>query len=355
MKTKVIIRVSVICLLLVLLASIASSCGKRQNALRGLIYSDHDGLQTITQEGVNEIVKWSSLDSLCDPVALSPDGRKVAYTHTGRDLWIMDLVSGDSTEVLKESVRAEHADIIRMSWSPDGDWLALLVGRIYEGRPEPELVTLFTVEVNGDHTVEMASGVADYAWLPDSGRIAYLMRYTQGEGGIYVAQPDGEETRLVITGLSFAPFLIASSQDDLVAAIAYNVTEDHYLTLLMVNVADGSSVDLLQNFPRDYSQTLSWPAWSPDGTRVAFLSCVPVAEEPLACSFVLFVVDVTEGSVQEIISGGIDGPLVWSPDGKEIAFEWGADKRHVYHVLLENKTVAEWVDAHRCGRLFEWR
>jgi Tol biopolymer transport system component len=54
-----------------------------------------------------------------------------------------------------------------------------------------------------------------------------------------------------------------------------------------------------------------WPAWSPDGTRVAFARA----------GVGLFVVDLEGGAESQLTSGPNDGNPTWSPDGQSIAFE----------------------------------
>jgi TolB protein len=56
------------------------------------------------------------------------------------------------------------------------------------------------------------------------------------------------------------------------------------------------------------------PAWSPDGSRIAFMSSRDGRWQ-------LYVVDTQGGALQPLAqSGGNDGLPVWSPDGSQIAF-----------------------------------
>ena len=70
--------------------------------------------------------------------------------------------------------------------------------------------------------------------------------------------------------------------------------------------ADGSNITRLTNNPGDDDQ----PAWSPDGTRIAFIR-----------NFNLFIMNA-DGSnvVQRTFSGGCGPGLTWSPDGTKIAY-----------------------------------
>src|SRR5512139_3530387 len=57
------------------------------------------------------------------------------------------------------------------------------------------------------------------------------------------------------------------------------------------------------------------PAFSPDGTALAFLSARSGASQ-------VWVMSLLGGEARKVtdVPGGVDGPLVFSPDGKKVAF-----------------------------------
>jgi len=85
---------------------------------------------------------------------------------------------------------------------------------------------------------------------------------------------------------------------------------------LYVMRADGSARRLLASYPAldPIGASLSSLAWSPDGTKLAYL-LPPSSAEPLR------IVDVATGAPVPVTTDGIGkSQLAWSPDGTEIAF-----------------------------------
>ena len=84
---------------------------------------------------------------------------------------------------------------------------------------------------------------------------------------------------------------------------------------LYVMRADGSARRLLASYPEldRFGGSLWSLAWSPDGTKLAYL--LPVSSEPLR------IVDVTSGAQVPVTPDRLGkSQLAWSPDGTEIAF-----------------------------------
>jgi Tol biopolymer transport system component len=132
-----------------------------------------------------------------------------------------------------------------------------------------------------------------------NGRLAY-----EAAGSIYMISPDGGAPSLLHTGL-----LPAFSPDG--TRIVFAQTPSDPLGPLTIWVADADGTNARQigtsPGPRKFS-------WSPDGTRIAFVS-----DDGSGFSVVVLKAD-GGGSTTVSYDASASGPPSWSPDGTELAF-----------------------------------
>jgi dipeptidyl aminopeptidase/acylaminoacyl peptidase len=236
-------------------------------------------------DGKNERQITSSQDSESSP-KFSPDGRYLSFTSSrpgkarGNQMWLLDRSGGEAFQLTEVKGRLQGYE-----WSPDSKRLALVVGD-----PDP------------DAPDAPATGGA-----PAAGAPATAAGGTGGRGNA-VPKP------IVIDRYKY-------KQD----GQGYLLSDRH--TFIYLFDIESKKLDRLTNGKVDEAG----PSWSPDGSRVAFMSNrnPDPDREP---SSQLFVADAKPGSTEKALtpltSRGGRGSAEWSPDGKRIAFLEGDEKKY---------------------------
>jgi Tol biopolymer transport system component len=141
--------------------------------------------------------------------------------------------------------------------------------------PIDENAGIYVMDANGTNLTKLTSDADDYiypAWSPDGTRIAFTSFFRDYDWEIYIMNADGtNQTRLTHYSSDPDPYSfvedLAWSPDG--TRIAFVYSSDIY-----VMNADGSNqTNLTNNSLFDFN-----PAWSPDGTRIVFVSCGPSTE-----------------------------------------------------------------------------
>ena len=223
--------------------------------------------------------------------AISPDGAQVAYTVREAnwdenayetEIWIADSQTGRSRQITNAKKSS-----LQPAWSPDGRWLGFISDR--DGKRQ-----VYRIAVAGGEAEKLTSaedGVNNFAWSPSGAQIAFTMTDAVTEamkerekrwGEIRIEDQDQRYTHLHVfdlaarttKALTSGPFVVGSfdwSPDGRYLAFDHRVTSDPAdggsADISIVNVETAArEVTVAQNGPD------SNPRWSPDGTRLAFIS-----------------------------------------------------------------------------------
>ncbi|MFL6592127.1 MAG: LpqB family beta-propeller domain-containing protein [Luteimonas sp.] len=237
--------------------------------------------------------------------APSPDGRRMVFIRIieGREqLFAMNTDGTAEVQLTRDA--ADHED---PAWSPDGRKLAFI--RIADGHKR---VALMNPDGSGLETLTPEAQHALHpSWTPDSRRILYctdddLRPPAKNEAEVYAIDLASRKiTTLVSGGVNTFPVMSPDGRH-----IAYRHMIGEMNSEVFVADADGSHVRNLTNHP----SFEGWPAWSPDGRRIAFAA-------NRNSSYQIFVMDADGGNVRLVANteGRATAPK-WSPDGSKIYF-----------------------------------
>ena len=257
------------------------------------------GSDSATGFGVDEYLALKDISE----IAVSSDGDFIAYTLTSKDLkkdednsvvWMMPATGGDPVRMSSDESEAGSP-----KWSPDGKYLAILSDRADE---TDQVWLLDRRGGDAQQITKLPQGVNSFDWSPDSKQMLLVVEDATP------ADLDKEELPnprpWVIDRLQF--------KEDYVGYLDRHRTHVHIL--------DVGSGEVRQVTQGDYDD--DEPAWSPDGSKVVFVS--NRTEDPDGnrnTDLWLVDVDVETGEPEKITtSNTADASPAWSPTGQSIVY-----------------------------------
>jgi Tol biopolymer transport system component len=195
----------------------------------------------------------------------SPDGSRIAFASDrdgNYEIYVMDTDGSNQRRLTFDSQERDQSP----SWSTDGKQIAFAKGRF-----------IYVMSADGKNERKLTEWGVDPAWAPDGKKIAF---YGRTDGGVGPVVP--------------AVFEIC------------------------VMDVDGGNRVPLTNRPRTYDHS---PAWSPDGSQIAFVS--ENQNNPLGISFSDIFLMNANGSRQRKLTkrhSTFERSPTWSPDGRFLAF-----------------------------------
>jgi Tol biopolymer transport system component len=203
-----------------------------------------------------------------------------------------------------------------LGWSPDNH-----IGLSFTG---PELTAVYSVPASGGKAVQLTPQYSTMPqWAPDQKKI-YFSGANQGEyAGIeFVPADGGKVTRIPIrgrhrttiggSGISISP----DGKRILFQGRFLSTPEGQQPHIFTMPIEGGEVTELSVGMDRFF-----YPSWSPDGKSFAFVGHQVEAEAKTAAN--IFTISASGGKARRLTSDSDQvayGPVVWSPDGKYIAF-----------------------------------
>ena len=229
----------------------------------------------------------------------SPDSQSIVFAAeigVGKgDLYMMDA-DGSHRRQLTDTPAAEESPAM----SPDGSHVAFESDR--DGNSEIYVMDLPSRRVRR-LTKDPARDLAP-AWSPDGARIAFMSdRHNRASTDIYTMKADGSDVQQLTGNLSnWAPQYSPDGRE-----LAYQVDRDVFVMDLATRAVRRLTFD---------PQNGMNPTWSPDGTRIAF---VTTRGQHKAEIYVMN----ADGTNQHVLVSMAIGDAIdprWSPDGRKVAF-----------------------------------
>ncbi len=244
-------------------------------------------------------------------VQISADGSWIAYVVGTNDraadeqrsaIW---LVSWDGTQHVPVSASLKQAHAPR--WSPDGRTLAFLGSASDSGTPQIMLLDRPSGQIR---TLSNVTGdIGDFAWAPDGKRLVFVM-----DTGAEPTKEGAPPQPIIIDATYFKEDVLGYFENG------------ERLHLYFANIATGR-IDALTADPQ-YNDDL--PAWSPDGSKIAFIRTHERTADVDGMSDIE-IVDATAGAqaakLARIYSPNVQR-LSWSPDGRVLAFLQGQEPKY---------------------------
>jgi len=267
--------------------------------------------------GVDDLAK---LVDLTEPT-LSPDGNTVAYVATAAnlaedqsqsDLW---RVNHDGTDRVRLTNTPKH-DESRPQWTPDGKSIVFLSDR----GGEDATTQVWMMPAAGGKArrlTRFGDGIDDFVLSPDGKRLAFIARDPERPAG----QPKPKQPAPIVTDRY-------QFRDE---SVGYLDSRRNHLYVF--DIATGKHAVLT---PGAHDELL--PAWSPAGTHLAYVTKRGV-DPDRHLNFDIYVVEAKAGAPERQLTTFKGSDLdpywetrpAWSPDGTRIAYLRSGEDKWIYY------------------------
>jgi dipeptidyl aminopeptidase/acylaminoacyl peptidase len=257
----------------------------------------------------------------------SPDGKWVAYVvaraikdadKNDSDIW---MASWDGTQELQITSSPDGESQPR--WSPDNKYLSFVSSR--QGAKDGQLWLMNRAGGEAIKVSDVKGGVGEYAWSPDGKRIVFVVSEPDPRDPKDDDKAAGDKKKtpppIVIDRYQFKQDIEGYLRQQRSHLYVFDVATKKAEALTTGTLYEEAS-----------------PAWSPDSTRIAFVSKRGDGDIDRHDNTDVWVIDAKPGAQPRQITtskNSDEGPLSWSPDGTHIAYVAGEELK--YSAYNQNK------------------
>lgn len=257
------------------------------------------------------LLLFSAMAIASEALALALPGESLLYTYvanTNADLVVRDLTRLMTYNITYQSRATDEGG----AWSPDGRQLAFISTR----RGMRELFIMSLAYPRGLTVIPTGSIGVGWrpVWSPDGTHIAFEIDDGRAlQIAVYdLLAPEGENNPLRLTDAPVDSRFPAWSPDG--RQLAYVTWSEGDAEIFLHTFATGETQNITQSEGWDTT-----PVWSPDGRRIIFYSDRSGARE-------LYLLSLDSGETEQLTyfdrarTAHYYSPPAWSPDGRQIAF-----------------------------------
>ena len=277
-----------------------------------------------------------SLGRLSDP-QLSPDGKTilygVSYTSIAENRSCRNIFICNTDGTGKVQLTKDGQSISAARWSKDGDAIYFLQGgQLYKAA--------YAGGQLGGRTKlsDVAEGIGDYALSPDNSQVIYVSTVPSAVKSPKDSDPGLDKAKAYVTeDLMYRHWdhWVTELPHSYVAALGNGtITKDNSIDIL-------GGPDVKFELPLEPYGGVEQLSWSPDGRYIAY-SCKKLAGKQYAFSTNtdIYIYCILTGETTKVTNGGgYDTDPAWSPDGSRIA--WISMERDGYEADKTRLMVAD--------------